>query len=177
MNSKLIALLIRSNAALIEAMGEVTRQLDKSGNYSENHFWNLRSEVIAMAEAAEAMDNEIQTQVVSVSSDPRNMEKISELIGELKTIPIIPISPSYQIKVEPLIADIQSGRKFHGKFENNIETYLAVITGISVTDVDTIPSVIIKTSVIAIGDVPVAPYDRPLPYMSFQEEFLRWKVA
>ena len=42
MNGKLIGLLIRSNAAMIEAISASARLADKDGTYDENLFWGLR---------------------------------------------------------------------------------------------------------------------------------------
>ena len=84
MNGKLIGLLIRSNAAMIEAISASARLADKDGTYDENLFWGLRQEVIAMAEEAEAIWSNSNLKFIGrlVSGEKsETWEKVSGLAG------------------------------------------------------------------------------------------------
>lgn len=170
MNGKLIGLLIRSNAAMIEAMGEVVRQLDKSGNHFEHRFRNLRSQVIAMAEEAEAIKGDVEIrQAVSIADSEGVMRDFNTFH------PIVPISPAHQLEREPLKwSDIQVGRKFEGKFSHNGHRYLCVITETDVHENFTERAVNVRTKMLMIDQKEVVPFNRPLPAAQFKEEFLRW---
>ena len=150
MNGKLIALLIRSNATLIEAIGELSRQLDTAGNYSENNFWNLRQEVIAMAEEAESLDDVQPTTVIT--GCPENVEELlADAVRKHSKFkkgshannpvrrpvmpvahPIMPISPSHQKgsvnDMQP--SDLTAGTYYHGIDGANVP-YFARIDGLS----------------------------------------------
>lgn len=156
MNAKLIALLIRSNATLVEVLGELSRQLDTAGNYSENNFWNLRQEIIGMAEEAEAMSTAELTTVVTgcpdnvaeiIENAVRNskgfnslrehddiMKKCEIITGNLEVTgsPIMMMSPAHQKEsvgnIRP--SDLKAGTYYHGMDGANIP-YFARIDGLS----------------------------------------------
>lgn len=170
MNGKLIELLIRSNAAIIEAISASARLADKDGTYDENLFWGLRQEVIAMADEAEAItrDAEIQ-QAVSISADK------GEMHGAGNFPPMVPISPAHQLVREPLKwSDVRVGRKFAGKSANNGRDYLCVITETDVHINSAERAVNVRTMMLMIDQKDVFPFDHPLPAAQFKEEFLRW---
>lgn len=174
MNGKLIALLIRSNATLIEAIGELSRQLDTAGNYSENNFWNLRNEVIAMAEEAEAITDDVQIQnQIQIAAAEGAMEGFNKIRESFP--PMVPISPAHLLEPEPLKwSDVQVGRKFAGKSANNGQHYLCVITETDVHMNSAERAVNVRTKMIMIDQKEVTPFDRPLPAAQFKQEFLRW---
>lgn len=170
MNGKLIGLLIRSNAAIIEAISASARLADKDGTYDENLFWGLRQEVIAMADEVEAitLDAEIQ-QVVSIAADK------GEMNGAGNFPPMVPISPAHQLAREPLKwSDVRVGRKFAGKSANNGLDYLCVITETDVHLNSAERAVNVRTKILMFDQKEVVPFDRPLPAAQFKEEFLRW---
>lgn len=80
MDAKLISLLIYSNAAVIEAISEHARQT--SANYSENNFWNLRQECVALAAQAEEFATATQEVKVSVSAPTPEPEGLTRLMLE-----------------------------------------------------------------------------------------------
>jgi len=170
MNGKLIGLLIRSNAAMIEAISASARLADKDGTYDENLFWGLRQEVIAMAEEAEAITGnaEIQ-QAVSIAAAEGAMHGFNQFP------PLIPISPAHMLEREPLKwSDVQVGRKFAGKSANNGQHYLCVITETDVYMNSAERAVNVRTTMLMIDKKEVFPFNRPLPAAQFKEEFLRW---
>ena len=170
MNGKLIGLLIRSNAAIIEAISASARLADKDGTYDENLFWGLRQEVIAMAEEAEAITGEVEIQqavTVAAAEGARH--------GFNQIAPLIPISPAHQLEREPLKwSDVQTGRKFAGKSLNNGQHYLCVITETDVNLNSTDRAVNVRTKILKINGNDVAPFDRPIIAGQFKEEFERW---
>lgn len=101
MNGKLIGLLIRSNATLIEALSESARLSDKDGSYNENQFWNLRQEVIAMAEEAEAVTEEVAIEQVKIAVEQGAREGFNKVRESFP--PMVPISPAHQVEREKLV--------------------------------------------------------------------------
>ncbi len=170
MNGKLIGLLIRSNAAMIEAISASARLADKDGTYDENLFWGLRQEVIAMAEEAEAITGNVEIQQAM-----RDTVTESVMHGVRQIAPLVPISPAHQLEREPLKwSDVQVGRKFAGKSANNGQYYLCVITETDVHMTSAERAVNVRTKMLMIDQKEVVPFDRPLPAAQFKEEFLRW---
>ena len=170
MNGKLVGLLIRSNAAIIEAISASARLADKDGTYDENLFWGLRQEVIAMAEEAEAITGEIEIRqaVIEASADGAR-----HAFNQFP--PLVPISPAHQLERQPLKwSDVQVGRKFAGKSANNGQHYLCVITETDVHMTSAERAVNVRTKMLMIDQKEVVPFDRPLPAAQFKEEFLRW---
>lgn len=170
MNGKLIGLLIRSNAAMIEAISASARLADKDGTYDENLFWGLRQEVIAMAEEAEAITDDVEIkQAVTVAAAEGARHGFNQIA------PLIPISPAHMLEREPLKwSDVQVGRKFAGKSANNGQHYLCVITETDVHMNSAERAVNVRTKMLMIDQKEVVPFDRPLPAAQFKEEFLRW---
>ena len=170
MNGKLVGLLIRSNAAIIEAISASARLADKDGTYDENLFWGLRQEVIAMAEEAEAITGEIEIRqaVIEASADGAR-----HAFNQFP--PLVPISPAHQLERQPLKwSDVQVGRKFAGKSANNGQHYLCVITETDVHMTSAERAVNVRTKMLMIDQKEVFPFDHPLPAAQFKEEFLRW---
>lgn len=174
MNGKLIGLLIRSNATLIEAMGELSRQLDTAGNYSENNFWNLRQEVIAMAEEAEAMTEEVVTESqMKTAINQYAWEGFNEVRESVP--PMVPISPAHQVEREKLVwGDVKVNRKFVGKTTHNNQFYTAIITETDVNLNSVDRAVNVRTKILEVNGNEVTPFDRPIIARQFKEEFDRW---
>lgn len=170
MNGQLIALLIRSNANLITAIDELARQIDNGKNYVEANFLNLREEVLAMADEAEAItaETEIRQEVIEASADGAR-----HAFNQFP--PMVPISPAHPLVREPLKwSDVRVGRKFAGKSANNGRDYLCVITETDVHLNSAERAVNVRTKILMFDQKEVALFDRPLPAAQFKEEFLRW---
>lgn len=174
MNGKLIGLLIRSNATLIEALSESARLADKDGSYNENQFWNLRQEVIAMAEEAEAMTEEVVTESqMKTAIKQYAWEGFNEVRESVP--PMVPISPAHQVEREKLVwGDVKVNRAFIGKTAHNNQPYVAVITETDVNLNSTDHAVNVRTKILKINGNDVAPFDRPIIAGQFKEEFERW---
>ena len=174
MNGKLIGLLIRSNATLIEALSESARLADKDGSYNENQFWNLRQEVIAMAEEAEAMTEEVVTESqMKTAIKQYAWEGFNEVRESVP--PMVPISPAHQVEREKLVwSDVKVNRAFIGKTVHNNQPYVAVITETDVNLNSTDRAVNVRTKILKINGNDVAPFDRPIIAGQFKEEFERW---
>lgn len=173
MNGKLIGLLIRSNATLIEALSESARLADKDGSYNENQFWNLRQEVIAMAEEAEAMTEEVAIQQVKIAVEQGAREGFNKVRESFP--PMVPISPAHQVEREKLVwGDVKVNRAFIGKTAHNNQPYVAVITETDVNLNSTDRAVNVRTKILKINGNDVAPFDRPIIAGQFKEEFERW---
>nr|CAK6604285.1 hypothetical protein K9PH25C2_LOCUS36 [Klebsiella phage vB_Kpn_K9PH25C2] len=174
MNGKLIGLLIRSNAAMIEAISASARLADKDGTYDENLFWGLRQEVIAMAEEAEAMTEEVVTESqMKTAIKQYAWEGFNEVRESFP--PMVPISPAYQVEREKLVwGDVKVNRAFIGKTAHNNQLYVAVITETDVNLNSTDRDVNVRTKILKINGNDVAPFDRPIIAGQFKEEFERW---
>lgn len=173
MNGKLIGLLIRSNAAMIEALSESARLADKDGSYNENQFWNLRQEVIAMAEEAEAMTEEVNIEQVKIAVAQGAREGFNKVRESFP--PMVPISPAHQVEREKLVwGDVKVNRAFIGKTAHNNQPYVAVITEADVNLNSTDRAVNVRTKILKINGNDVAPFDRPIIAGQFKEEFERW---
>lgn len=173
MNGKLIGLLIRSNAAMIEALSESARLADKDGSYNENQFWNLRQEVIAMAEEAEAMTEEANIEQVKIAVAQGAREGFDKVRESFP--PMVPISPAHQVEREKLVwGDVKVNRAFIGKTAHNNQPYVAVITEADVNLNSTDRAVNVRTKILKINGNDVAPFDRPIIAGQFKEEFERW---
>lgn len=174
MNGKLIGLLIRSNAAMIEAISASARLADKDGTYDENLFWGLRQEVIAMAEEAEAMTEEVVTESqMKTAIKQYAWEGFNEVRESVP--PMVPISPAHQVEREKLVwSDVKVNRAFIGKTAHNNQPYVAVITETDVNLNSTDRAVNVRTKILKINGNDVAPFDRPIIAGQFKEEFERW---
>lgn len=176
MNGKLIGLLIRSNATLIEAMGELSRQLDTAGNYSENNFWNLRQEVIAMAEEAEAMTEEVTIdQQVKIAIEQGTREGFNKVRESFP--PMVPISPAHEIKDQSELSHIQDvdiGRVYLGKSSSTGQYYTARLEGIRAGSVVDESVRVARTSMLTLANNNLTPFDRFISEPDFIKEFIRW---
>lgn len=173
MNGKLIGLLIRSNATLIEALSESARLADKDGSYNENQFWNLRQEVIAMAEEAEAMTEEVAIEQVKIAVEQGAREGFNKVRESFP--PMVPISPAHQVEREKLVwGEVKVNRKFIGKTERTNQLYMAIITETDVNLNSSDRAVNMRTKMLEMNGIEVAPFDRPIIADQFKEEFYRW---
>ncbi|CAD5235822.1 hypothetical protein PFOEGONH_00029 [Klebsiella phage vB_KppS-Pokey] len=173
MNGKLIGLLIRSNAAMIEAISASARLADKDGSYDENLFWGLRQEVIAMAEEAEAMTEEVNIEQVKIAVEQGAREGFNKVRESFP--PMVPISPAHQVEREKLVwGDVKVNRAFIGKTVHNNQPYVAIITETDVNLNSTDRAVNVRTKILKINGNDVAPFDRPIIAGQFKEEFERW---
>lgn len=173
MNGKLIGLLIRSNAAMIEAISASARLADKDGTYDENLFWGLRQEVIAMAEEAEAMTEEVNIEQVKIAVEQGAREGFNKVRESFP--PMVPISPAHQVEREKLVwGDVKVNRAFIGKTVHNNQPYVAIITETDVNLNSTDRAVNVRTKILKINGNDVVPFDRPIIAGQFKEEFERW---
>ena len=173
MNGKLIGLLIRSNAAMIEAISASARLADKDGTYDENLFWGLRQEVIAMAEEAEAMTEEVTIGQVKIAVEQGAQQGFNKVRESF--LPMIPILPANQAGREKLVwGEVKVNRKFIGKTVHNNQPYLAIITETEVNLNSDDRAVNVRTKILEIYGNEVAPFDRPIIAGQFKEEFYRW---
>ena len=174
MNGKLIAMLIRSNALMIEAlkMADANAQARDGGPYhfETAEFNNLVADCELLAkEAEEYTDNVEIQQAITLSQAEDIMQGVRHIA------PLVPISPAHQLEREPLKwSDVQVGRKFAGKSANNGQHYLCVITETDVHMNSAERAVNVRTMMLMIDKKEVIPFDRPLPAAQFKEEFLRW---
>lgn len=176
MNGKLIGLLIRSNAAMIEAISASARLADKDGTYDENLFWGLRQEVIAMAEEAEAIidDVTIEHQVkIAVEQGAREgFNKVRESFP-----PMVPISPAHEVKDQPgllRIQDVDIGRVYLGKSSSTGQYYTARIEGIRAGSLVDENIRVARTSMLTLANNNLTPFDRFIGEPDFIKEFIRW---
>lgn len=174
MNGKLIGLLIRSNAVIVEALDESARLSDKDGTYDSDRFWNLRQEIVAMAEQAEAMADEVTIeQQVKIAVEQGAREGFNKVRESFP--PMVPISPAHQVESEKLVwSEVKVNRKFVGKTVHNNQPYLAIITETDVNLNSTDRAINVRTKVLEINGNEVAPFDRPIIAGQFKEEFERW---
>ena len=170
MNGKLIGLLIRSNATVIEAL-----KYANPGNGYEVHFDSLQSDCIHLAEEAEEFKDDVEIkQRITVAAKEGAQHAFDQLNQGIH--PMIPISPAHQIKKEPLHVDyVQVGRKFMGRSEGNGQTYCAIITETDVTDGVMGRAKNVRTRMLIIDDKHVIPFERPLPWAQLTREFIRWE--
>lgn len=174
MNGKLIGLLIRSNATLIEALSESARLSDKDGSYNENQFWNLRQEVIAMAEEAEAVTEEVAIEQVKIAVEQGAREGFNKVRESFP--PMVPISPAHEVKHQSgFLHDTDIGRVYLGKSSSTGQYYTARIEGFraaqSAVDGDV---KVVRTSMLTLANNHLTPFDRFISESDFIKEFIRW---
>ena len=176
MNGKLIGLLIRSNAVIVEALDEAARLADKDGTYDSDKFWNLRQEIVAMAEQAEAMADEVtiehQVKIAVEQGAREGFNKVRESFP-----PMIPISPAHEVKdqSEPLriqYADI--GRVYLGKSSSTGQQFTARIEDLRAGSTVNADVGMIRTSMLTLADKHLTPFDRFISEPDFIKEFIRW---
>lgn len=177
MNGKLIALLIRSNALMIEAlkMADANAQERQGGPYcfETAEFNNLVADCELLAKEAEEYTGDVELQNnIKVSAAEGAQRAFDQLNQGIQ--PMIPISPAH-IKRDPLhMDDVEVDRKFMGRSEGNGQTYCAIII-----ETDTTSGVMgraknVRTRMLIIDDKPVVPFERPLPWGQLSKEFIRW---
>lgn len=182
MNGKLIAMLIRSNALMIEAlkMADANARVREGGPccFGPAEFDNLVTDCELLAKEAEEYTGnaEIQ-QAMPIAASEGAMHGFSEL-NKWSDL-IIPFSPAHKSNhAQTRNEDVVVGRKFTGRLISTSTTatctYLAVITDIDVNfnigDMD--PN--IRATVFSVDDKKVAAFTRSLPAQQFKKEFLCW---
>lgn len=174
MNGKLIGLLIRSNATLIEALSESARLADKDGSYNENQFWNLRQEVIAMAEEAEAMTEEITIEQVKIAVEQGAREGFDKVRKSFP--PMVPISPAHEVKHQSgFLHDTDINRVYLGKSSSTGQYYTARIEGFRAAQSSVDGNVkVVRTSMLTLANNHLTPFDRFISEPDFIKEFIRW---
>lgn len=174
MNGKLIGLLIRSNATLIEALSESARLADKDGSYNENQFWNLRQEVIAMAEEAEAMTEEITIEQVKIAVEQGAREGFDKVRESFP--PMVPISPAHEVKHQSgFLHDTDINRVYLGKSSSTGQYYTARIEGFRAAQSAVDGNVkVVRTSMLTLANNHLTPFDRFISEPDFIKEFIRW---
>lgn len=101
MNGKLIAMLIRSNALMIEAlkMADANAQARDGGSYhfETAEFNNLVADCELLAKEAEAYTGDVEVrQVVSVAAT-KGVQRVMEQSNK-PVSPMVPISPAHEVK-------------------------------------------------------------------------------
>lgn len=174
MNGKLIGLLIRSNAAMIEALSESARLADKDGSYNENQFWNLHQEVIAMAEEAEAMTEEVNTEQVKIAVAQGAREGFDKVRESFP--PMVPISPAHEVKHQSgFLHDTDINRVYLGKSSSTGQYYTARIEGFRAAQSAVDGNVkVVRTSMLTLANNHLTPFDRFISEPDFIKEFIRW---
>ena len=174
MNGKLIGLLIRSNATLIEALSESARLSDKDGSYNENQFWNLRQEVIAMAEEAEAVTEEVAIEQVKIAVEQGAREGFNKVRESFP--PMVPISPAHEVKHQSgLLHDADINRVYLGKSSSTGQYYTARIEGFRAAQSAVDGNVkVVRTSMLTLANKHLTPFDRFIGEPDFIKEFIRW---
>lgn len=175
MNGKLVGLLIRSNAALIEALSESARLADKDGSYNENQFWNLRQEVIAMAEEAEAVTEEVVTESqMKTAIKQYAWEGFNEVRESFP--PMVPISPAHEVKHQSgFLHDTDINRVYLGKSSSTGQYYTARIEGFRAAQSAVDGNVkVVRTSMLTLANNHLTPFDRFISEPDFIKEFIRW---
>lgn len=175
MNGKLIGLLIRSNAVIVEALDEAARLSDKDGTYDSDKFWNLRQEIVAMAEQAEAMANEVTIeQQVKIAVEQGAREGFNKVRESFP--PMVPISPAHEVKDPSELLRVQDadiGRVYLGKSISTGQYFTARVEGIRAGSIDENIRVI-RTSMLTLADKHLTPFDRFVGESDFIKEFIRW---
>lgn len=181
MNGKLIGLLIRSNAVIVEALDESARLADKDGTYDSDKFWNLRQEIVAMAEQAEAMADEVMADEVTIAQQVKIAVEQGAREGFNKVResfpPMVPISPAHEVKhqSEPLriqYADI--GKVYLGKSSSTGQQFTARIEDLRAGSTVNADIGMIRTSMLTLADKHLTPFDRFISEPDFIKEFIRW---
>lgn len=174
MNGKLIGLLIRSNATLIEALSESARLADKDGSYNENQFWNLRQEVIAMAEEAEAITEEVNIEQVKIAVEQGAREGFNKVRESFP--PMVPISPAHEVKHQSgFLHDTDINRVYLGKSSSTGQYYTARIEGFRAAQSAVDGNVkVVRTSMLTLANNHLTPFDRFISEPDFIKEFIRW---
>lgn len=183
MNGKLIALLIRSNALMIEAlkMSDANAQMREGGPYAHDssEFNNLVLDCELLAkEAEEFEDVQLQSHVTITGQDllsPDQQDLIRKVVEQTPQVsPMIPISPAHL--PDPLrLQDVEIGRVFHGKFEGNGKPYTALIRITNlITDVMG-PQLALVTMLQTIEGKGLIPFERRLSEDTFVKEFVSWE--
>lgn len=190
MNPKLIALLIRSNALMIEAlkMADANAQTRDGGPYvhETSEFNNLVADCELLAKEAEETADTTQTEIQINGGMGISIENLKTAAKEgaesafaqlSKGIqPMVPISPAHELKYQPLkIQDIAVDRIYTGKSANTGQTYTA---GIKVVDTAFGPygkQVTVMTTMLSIEGKPVSPFERPMTEDALFKEFVCWE--
>lgn len=175
MNGKLIGLLIRSNAAMIEAISASARLADKDGTYDENLFWGLRQEVIAMAEEAEAITEEVTIeQQVKIAVEQGAREGFNKVRESFP--PMVPISPAHEVKHQSgFLHDTDINRVYLGKSSSTGQYYTARIEGFRAAQSAVDGNVkVVRTSMLTLANNHLTPFDRFISEPDFIKEFIRW---
>lgn len=174
MNGKLIGLLIRSNAAMIEAISASARLADKDGTYDENLFWGLRQEVIAMAEEAEAMTEEVNIEQVKIAVEQGAREGFNKVRESFP--PMVPISPAHEVKHQSgFLHDTDINRVYLGKSSSTGQYYTARIEGFRAAQSAVDGNVkVVRTSMLTLANNHLTPFDRFISEPDFIKEFIRW---
>lgn len=178
MNGKLIAMLIRSNALMIEAlkMADANAQARDGGPYhfETSEFNNLVADCELLAKEAEEYTGDVEIQQAITVAAKEGAERAYGTLNN--PLSIMPISPAHAPKREPLLMDaIVPGRRFMGRSEGNGQTYAAVITETDTANGPNGREVHVKTQMLIIDDRPVTPFERPLPWAQLTREFIRWE--
>lgn len=178
MNGKLIAMLIRSNALMIEAlkMADANAQARDGGSYhfETAEFNNLVADCELLAKEAEAYTGDVEVrQVVSVAAAEGVQHAIEQLDKPFP--PMVPISPAHQAGREKLVwSEVKVNRKFIGKTAHTNQLYMAIITETDVNLNSSDRAVNVRTKILKMNGDDVAPFDRPIIAGQFKEEFYRW---
>lgn len=174
MNGKLIGLLIRSNAAMIEAISASARLADKDGTYDENLFWGLRQEVIAMAEEAEAITEEVNIEQVKIAVEQGAREGFNKVRESFP--PMVPISPAHEVKHQSgFLHDTDINRVYLGKSSSTGQYYTARIEGFRAAQSAVDGNVkVVRTSMLTLANNHLTPFDRFISEPDFIKEFIRW---
>lgn len=177
MNPKLIALLIRSNALMIEAlkMADANAQERDGGQYvhETSEFNSLVADCEMLAKEAEEMDTDVDIrQAIQLAAK----EGAERGYKQLNPLPIMPISPAHEIKADPLrLDDIKEDRIYLGKSENTGQQYTAAIKSYDMQNGPGGKTYFLHTVMLKIDGNELSPFDRPLSQASFVKEFLRWE--
>ena len=169
MNGKLIGLLIRSNATVIEAL-----KYANPGNGYEFHFDNLQSDCIRLAEQAEEMECDItiqqHMQVAAAEGAQQGYDKLREMFP-----PMVPISPAHLLEREPLhVQDITMNRIFDGTSASTGQAYRARINEIIRDDCIMGIRKNVVVVMLQVAGNNVSPFDRAIKYDTLIKEFVRW---
>lgn len=190
MNPKLIALLIRSNALMIEAlkMADANAQERDGGPYvhETSEFNNLVADCEVLAKEAEEMVDTTQTEIQIDGGMGIRVESLQDAAKEgaerafaqlnKGVHPMIPMSPAHQIEAQPLdLKHVQIGRVYLGKSENTGQQYTAAIKEIDTQMGPGGKCYFFLTSMLKIEDRELTPFERGLPEAAFVKEFLRWE--
>lgn len=189
MNGKLIALLIRSNALMIEAlkMADANAQERDGGPYhfETAEFNNLVADCELLAKEAEEFvetQNEIQInagmgidiEAIKQASKDGAQRAFEQLTKGIQ--PMVPISPAHELKYQPLkLQDIAVGRVFTGKSANTGQVYTASVKVIENACGAYGKTTAIISTMLSIEGNAVSPFERPMTEDSLFKEFVCWE--